>query len=77
MATCCNYVEQKRRDGKKAKAIAEIRIADVRKHKMLKLNPNGIPHPRHLNIEKFPSSKPESKMIAVQMAAAAKLFIKK
>lgn len=70
------YIEKKRTDKKMAKAIAEIKISDVSKHKTLKLNPDGKPHFRHMNIECFPNSKSDARMIALEMAESAKLIMK-
>lgn len=70
------FVEDKRIDGKLATARAELLVSDVKKHRQLTLNADGKPNFRHLNIENFPSSKSESKMIALELAAAARCFTK-
>ncbi|MBI4041328.1 MAG: hypothetical protein HY390_05635 [Deltaproteobacteria bacterium] len=68
------YVEKKRKDNKKLIARSDFNIQEL-KNKKLRLNPNGKPHFRHLNIENWPD-KPASKLIATQLAAQAKTFRK-
>ena len=67
------YVTKKRTDGRAVVGRAEFCISVVRKQKELRLNPDGIPHPRHMNIENFPIDS-SLKMMTLEFAKQSETF---
>lgn len=70
------YVTELRPDRKRVIARADVPLQVVRSL-ALRLNPNGIPHKRHLNIEDWPDkADSRRKMFMVELANAAALVIR-
>ncbi|MEW8660078.1 MAG: hypothetical protein AB2603_17300 [Candidatus Thiodiazotropha endolucinida] len=70
------YVEKKRKDGKKIKARADIIAAEIYEQE-LSIVPDTTPHELHANISNWPEEKDKKLMKAVELANAAQLRIKK
>ena len=69
------YVTRKRSDKKKMIARAIITLQNVLDNG-LKFNPDGKPHPRHANIDAWPTDKEELKDVKVNLANVAELKLK-
>lgn len=70
------YVTKKMKDNPAILARADVLVAEASKHPV-RLNPDGKPHPRHLNIEDWPADESKRKMITVELASIASLRCKK
>lgn len=70
-----NEVTMRRSDHAEVLAMARISVREV-ESVGLRIDPNGVPHPRHANIENWPLQKEDLLEIRKELANIAGLFIK-
>lgn len=69
------FVEKRRRDGKKILARADLQASEIFKHK-LQIIPEENPHKLHANLTEWPIEKSERVLIALTLAQGSELHIK-